>query len=177
MTRSPRVLLLAAAAVAGYLGLASSGAAVAGCGGAAVPHPAPPQGADLSHFETARIRIEVVPLEVWLAETPAQQERGLMFATAEQLAPLPDGTLRGMLFVFPADVIVAFMMRDTFVPLDLAFVRADGTVAEIHPRAPLDLSLQVSGEPVRYALEVTQGLLAARGVGVGDLLAFEPTPP
>jgi uncharacterized membrane protein (UPF0127 family) len=150
-------------------------AVLSSCGGAAPPPP--PAGADLSGLDVARIRIEAVPLQVWLAETPEQQQRGLMFATAEQLAPLPDGTLRGMLFVFPRDVVVAFTMRDTYVPLDLAFVRSDGTLVEVVPRMPLDEALAVSPEPVRYALEVPRDLLADRGVGVGDLLFFETTPP
>jgi uncharacterized membrane protein (UPF0127 family) len=146
-------------------------AAVAGCGSAG-PASTPTGGADLSGFTIAHASVDDVPLALWLAEDPAQQERGLMFASAEQVAPLPDGTLRGMIFLFPVDVVVAITMRDTYVPLDVVFLSADGLLLEIHPRQPLDTSLVVPAVPIRYVLEVPVGLLAARGVGIGDRLLF-----
>lgn len=135
------------------------------CGGAAGA-----SGADLSGFPTARILVGGVEFEVWLATTVAQQARGLMLATEEQLLPLGDGTPRGMLFVFSTEATRSFWMRDTYVPLDLAYARADGTIAEVHQLVPLDETLVVSGEPVQYALEALAGTFAAHGIAPGALI-------
>jgi uncharacterized membrane protein (UPF0127 family) len=134
-----------------------------------------PPGSDLSGFETARISINGLEFEVWLAETAAQQQQGLMFATADQLDPLPDGTPRGMLFVFGSEAFRSFWMRNTFIPLDLAYARSDGVIAETHVLVPLDETPVPSGEPVQYALEVFSGTLAANGIGVGDLILIPPS--
>ena len=73
-----------------------------------------------------------------------------------------------MLFVFPNPAFLSFWMRNTFVPLDLAYIRADGTIAEIHSLTPLDETNVVASEPVQFVLEVNAGVLAAMGIGVGD---------
>jgi uncharacterized membrane protein (UPF0127 family) len=127
-------------------------------------------GADLSGFPTARILVGGVEFEVWLATTFAQQQQGLMNATEEQLEPLPDGTPRGMLFVFATEATRSFWMRDTYVPLDLAYATADGMIVEIHDLAPLDETLVTSGEPVQYALEAPAGTFAAEGIAVGSVI-------
>jgi len=147
---------------------------IASCGsGALTPQiPAGPTGADLSALEQLRIGIDGISFEVWVAETPAEQQRGLKNATPEQLAPLPDGTPRGMLFPFPSDRFVGFVMNDTYVPLDLAFLRSDGVLVEIHALTPLDNTPVTSGQAIRYALEVNAGDLSAHGVGIGDTLAL-----
>ena len=147
---------------------------LASCGGGALEPPTPtgPTGADLSGLQQLRIEIAGVSFEVWVAETPAEQQRGLMNATPEQLAPLPDGTPRGMLFPFPSDRFVGFVMNDTYVPLDLAFLRSDGVLVEIHALTPLDSTPVTSGQAIRYALEVNAGDLSSHGVGIGDTLAL-----
>ena len=124
-------------------------------------------GADLSGFETARLTINGVELEVWLAKTGAQQLQGLRFATDAQLDPLPDGTPRGMLFAFAGEALRSFFMRDTFVPLDLAYATADGTIVAV-------VSLVTSSQPVQFALEVPAGTLAAEGIGLGDVIVIPP---
>ena len=129
-------------------------------------------GSDLSGFAIETITVDGVPIEAWLAETPAQQAQGFMNASEAQLADLPDGTPRGMLFVFPAPTQLSFFMRDTFVALDLAHFRTDGALAETVMLAPLDETPVPSGQPVRYSLEVPAGTLAARGIGVGANLAL-----
>jgi hypothetical protein len=118
--------------------------------------------------------VDGVEVLAWIAETPAQHAQGLMHATAAQLAPLPDGTPRGMLFVFPGPSAVSFTMRDTFVALDLAHFRADGILAEVHALTPLDETPVPAGEPVTYSLEVRSGDLSAHGIGVGDVLVIPP---
>ena len=144
------------------LGLAACG------GGGLVPEAGEPEPHPLDHLEQAVIVIDEEPYLVWLAETPSAQARGLQGITEEQLAPLPDGTERGMLFVFPLDTRPEFWMRDTAVPLDLAFVENDGLVAETHAMEPLDETLVQPAVPVRYALELRGGVFGARGIGKGS---------
>lgn len=144
-------------------GLLPSLLLIAACGsGSRAP------GADLSGFRVERIAVDGVAIETWLAETPAQRAQGLMHATAEQVAPLPGGTPRGMLFLFPAPAILSFWMRDTIVPLDLAYATADGTIVEVHALVPLDLTPVPSSQPVQYALEVPAGTLASMGWAPGS---------
>ncbi len=109
-------------------------------------------------------------IEVWVADTPAKRQQGLQHATPEQLAPTAGGAPRGMLFVFPADIQPSFWMANTFVALDLAGVREDGTISEILALAPLDATAVPMSEPIRLALEVPAGTLDALGAEVGDLV-------
>ena len=137
----------------------------------------PPQGADLTGFRIERRAVGAVPFELWLAATSGQRTQGLMFATTQQVAPLQDGTPRGMLFVFPSDRNVSFFTANTYVPLDIAFIRSDGVIAEIQPLQPLDTTPVGPAEPIRYALEVSQGDFAARGIAVGNVLQLPLTAP
>jgi uncharacterized membrane protein (UPF0127 family) len=130
---------------------------------------------ELEGFASTRLDVGGTTFAVWLAESPAQQSRGLMGVTAAQLAPLDDGTPRGMLFVFVYDARLSFWMRDTAEALDLAYVDARGRIAELHPLEPYDETRVVSAVPVRYALETARGTLAAHAIGVGDLVEL-PAP-
>ncbi|MER3404798.1 MAG: hypothetical protein C4289_06230 [Chloroflexota bacterium] len=98
---------------------------------------------------------------VEIADTPELRALGLM--NREALAED-----HGMLFVFEQDVQVPFWMKDTLIPLSIAFIAADGTIVDIKDMQPLDLSLVYSQAPYRYALEVNQGFFAAHGIGIGD---------
>ena len=149
--------------------LAVLGGLLAACGGSDVVVPV---GADLSGFPTARIEIDGQPFEVWVAETPAQQTQGLMNAAPSQLLPAPDGTPRGMLFVFPSDQLVAFTMKDTWIPLDLAHFSAAGELLEVHELQPLVTTPVWSSQAVRYSLEVRSGDLAAYGLAPGSALSL-----
>ena len=145
------------------------------CGGGS-PEPtfvaAPGNTATLTDFATQRITIGGVDYEAYMAVTPQEQSRGLRFANADELAPLSDGTPRGMLFTFPTDRRVAFVMTNTYIPLDIAFIRGDGTIVEIVPMQPLSDALVWPSEPILFAFEATQGELAAKGVMPGDKLTL-----
>lgn len=117
-----------------------------------------------------------VALELEVASTPAERARGLMFRPE-----LPWN--RGMLFVFEAETTAAFWMRNTSIPLSIAFIAADGTILDVKDMEPLDETPAPPAAPYRYALEVNQGWYAAHGLGPGDrlLLCFaggplEPAP-
>jgi uncharacterized membrane protein (UPF0127 family) len=102
-----------------------------------------------------------VRLEV--AADPAARARGLMGRRQ-----VPEGT--GMVFLYPADVREAFWMKNTLVPLSIAFVAADGrvvSVAEMTPCQADPCPTYAPAGPYRYAVELAAGAFGAAGVGPG----------
>jgi uncharacterized membrane protein (UPF0127 family) len=102
-----------------------------------------------------------------VAATPAERQQGLMFR--RDLAQH-----EGMLFVFQQAATQCFWMRNTPTPLSIAFLRDDGSVANILDMAPHSEAQHCSAEPVRYALEMNQGWFAKRGVKPGFKLKGAP---
>ena len=104
-----------------------------------------------------------VPVGVEIADMDAERQTGLMGRTI-----LPEDT--GMLFVFEGEQTLSFWMRDTLIPLSIAYIDAQGRIVDIQDMQPLDdvPPHYVSAEPARYALEVNQGFFEERGVMVGD---------
>ena len=99
---------------------------------------------------------------VELAVTWPQQERGLMFRKA--LAPN-----EGMLFDFGKEQETSFWMKNTLIPLDMLFIKANGTIARIAANAkPLSEDSIPSYEPVRAVLEIAGGRAAQLGIKPGD---------
>jgi uncharacterized membrane protein (UPF0127 family) len=127
---------------------------------------------DLDSMPTERITIEGHPFEVWLALTAREQTLGLMHVEADELVPTPDGAIRGMLFVFADEQLHAFWMKDTPTPLDIAYLRTDGTIVKIHTMTPFDTSTYPSVEPAQFALEVPAGSFADLGIEEGDTAAI-----
>ncbi len=106
--------------------------------------------------------------DVYLASTSAQRARGLMF-----VKDLPATT--GMLFVYEADDFISMWMKNTYIPLDMLFVRADGTVASIaRDTEPLSLRSVVSDEPVRFVLELNAGTTERLHIDAASYLHWEP---
>jgi len=102
---------------------------------------------------------------VEVAATPDQQERGLMFR--KSLAPD-----RGMIFPYEPPQDVAFWMKNTWIPLDIVFIRSDGTIARITNAQPMNLDPLPSGEPVSAVLEIGGGRAAALGIKPGDVASW-----
>jgi uncharacterized protein len=102
---------------------------------------------------------------VEVAATPQQQERGLMFR--KSLA----GD-RGMIFPYSPAQEVAFWMKNTLIPLDIIFIRTDGTIARITKAKPMDETPLPSGEPVATVLEIRGGRAAELGIKVGDVASW-----
>jgi uncharacterized membrane protein (UPF0127 family) len=99
----------------------------------------------------------------YIADTDVTREFGLMNITE---ADLPVD--RGMIFVFDQDRLLSFWMRNTVIPLDIAYIRSDGTIVKTHTMQPLDERGYPSIEPARFALEVRAGQFAQWGVQAGD---------
>ena len=123
---------------------------------------------NLAEMATARMSIKGHPFEVWLARSNSEITLGLMRVTEEELASTADGADRGMLFVFAREQQLGFWMHNTITPLDIAYIRADGTIVKTHTMVPLDTSTYPSVEPAMYALEIRAGRLAELGIFEGD---------
>jgi uncharacterized membrane protein (UPF0127 family) len=104
-----------------------------------------------------------VEVRVEIADNDAERARGLMGRTAL-------GEDRGMLFVFDEEQPLSFWMKNTLIPLSIAFMDSEGRIVDIQDMKPLDDDPPhyVSAEPARYALEVNQGFFEERVVEVGD---------
>ncbi len=104
---------------------------------------------------------ERVPVQVEIADTPEERQTGLMGRTA-----LAEDA--GMLFVFDEEQTLSFWMKDTLIPLSIAYINAEGRIVDIQDMQPLDETPHPSAEPALYALEVNQGFFLERGVMVGN---------
>ncbi len=134
--------------------------------------PAPEAGTPETTLEISNALGEVVPVRVEVADTDTEKRRGLMERT--ELAE--DA---GILFVFGGEQQVPFTMRNTQLPLSIAFINAQGIIVDILDMQPLDETTPyASAAPYQYALEVNQGFFAQRGIEVGNLvelpLLFDP---
>lgn len=138
--------------------------AIVGCA------PAPARSADAQADALASTRVPltirtakgVVAYQVEVARTGQEQARGLMYRTS-----LPDHG--GMIFPMVPPRMASFWMKNTYIPLDMLFVRADGTIARIAANTvPEDLTPVDSGEPVAAVLEIIGGGAAANGIAEGD---------
>ncbi len=108
-----------------------------------------------------------IPVQVEVADTDQSRSRGLMYRKA-----VPEGT--GMLFVFDRDQILTFWMKNTLVPLSIAYISSEGRIIDILDMEPESLKPVVSSRSVRYALEVPQGYFTKIGIQVGDRLTGLP---
>jgi uncharacterized protein len=102
-----------------------------------------------------------------MAMTPEQRTTGLM----HRFSLKPD---HGMIFVFERPEPQAFWMKDTFIPLSIAFIGADGRIVNILDMAPRDERSHWSSGPAQYALEMRKGWFADHGIGPGDLVEGLP---
>lgn len=103
---------------------------------------------------------------VEVARTTAQQARGLMFRSE-----LSDNA--GMIFPFPEPRVASFWMKNTVIPLDIIFVRANGTIESIADNTiPYSMIPVESGEPVSAVLELRGGLAAELGIAAGDTVKW-----
>ena len=78
------------------------------------------------------------------------------------------GADRGMIFPYDPPQNVAFWMKNTLIPLDMVFIRADGTIARIVTAKPLDLTAVPAGEPIACVLEIRGGRASELGIREGD---------
>ncbi|MDT4826398.1 putative ACR [compost metagenome] len=122
----------------------------------------------------AQAALPVVPLSAGMyaiqaevAATPAAREQGLMY----RKSMAPNG---GMLFVFEQKAGHCFWMRNTELPLSIAFLADDGTIVNIEDMAPRSENNHCPKAAIRYALEMNQGWFAQKGIRAGAKIGGLP---
>jgi len=125
---------------------------------------------DLDAFPKAGLDVrtarETHHFDIWIAETPRQQQQGLMF-----VRDLP--AARGMLFVAKEPRVFDMWMRNTYIPLDMVFIGADGRISSIAANTtPHSLAIVSSKVPVGAILELKGGEAARRALHAGDKVVW-----
>lgn len=123
------------------------------------------QTAQAVEFERARVQVNSIELEVEYALTFEQRATGLM----HRKSMCSDC---GMLFKYSRERVASMWMKNTYIPLDVAFVDQDGKIIDIKTMKPLDLTSVSSTKKVLYALEMNQGWFEKNGVKEGHFISF-----
>ncbi len=143
--------------------------AIAGCGNAGSEATARTASASTVPLTISTAASKHV-FRVEVARTETQQERGLMFRS--HLAP--DA---GMIFPMDPPRMASFWMKNTIIPLDMIFIRADGSIARIAAQTvPYSLAPVSSGEPVAAVLEIAGGRAAELGINEDDKVVWTDKP-
>jgi uncharacterized protein len=109
--------------------------------------------------------------DVWVADTPARSEQGLMF-----VSDLPEGA--GMVFPLVPPRIEQMWMKNTYIELDMLFVNAAGRISKITPHArPLSLDTLSSDAPVSAVVELRGGEAEKLALSLGDLVSWKRPDP
>ena len=116
-----------------------------------------------AELPTRTLTVREQKFVVEVAATPETRATGLM----HRFSLRPD---HGMLFVFEAPQPLAFYMRNTYIPLSIAFLDARGRIINIEEMQPKDESTHWSKGMAMYAIEMRQGWFAAKGIGAGDVV-------
>ena len=115
----------------------------------------------------AKIKIGTQIFQIEVARTDAQQEKGLM-----ERDSMPDD--HGMIFIFPAEHLQSFWMKNTRFPLDIVFLDGSGKVVSIRSMKAYDITPTSSDAPAQYAIEIQKGAASACGVKIGDAVTIPP---
>ena len=125
------------------------------------------QAAPQPRLETTTLRAGMHLIQAELARTDQQQEIGLMMR-AEMAAH------EGMLFVFRDKAPRCFWMRNTLLPLTIAFIDDDGRIVNLADMKPRSEDSHCAAKPVRFALEMNQGWFSKRNIAAGYRLEGAP---
>lgn len=155
--------------------VALTSALLAGCAGGGVDE-VPSLHPRIDDWPKTRVEVvtdgEVFEVAALVAASPDERQRGL-----QEVEELPEGV--GMLFLFDRDRTTGFWMKDTLVPLEIAFATVDGEIVEVLSMEPCEAEpceVYAPDEPYRAALEVPDGWLAKRSVAAGDRLVWAEVP-
>ena len=132
--------------------------------------PAPTALLELDTFPRSTLTISsasgVQRFDIWIADTPQRETQGLMF-----VRDLPAS--QGMLFVNTPPRPMSMWMKNTYIPLDMVFIRADGIVHRIEARTePLSETVVSSGGPMAAVLELAGGAAERLGLKPGDKVIY-----
>jgi len=156
MPRCIAIFLIALTAVIGGCKQSPAGAS-----GKTAATPVQPPGRPQPKLPTMKLWLGAHEIVAELATTPKQHETGMMFRTNM-------GTMEGMLFIFEWSEQRAFWMKNTILPLDVAYIDPAGLIREIHPLQPLNENPAPSQTAdIQYVLEMNQGWFSNHNVTVG----------
>lgn len=122
----------------------------------------------IAHSQSSlKIPLYIHQKEIWVevAKTPEERSRGLM--GRKHL-----GKDEGMLFIFETEDYHGFWMKNTLIPLSIAFLDRDCQIVWITDMKPLTLDSHVPPNPIRYALEMNKGWFSSNGIKAGDVVRF-----
>ncbi len=105
--------------------------------------------------------------EVWVEVAENDEDRGRGLMGRKSL-----GRNEGMLFIFESEGYHGFWMKNTLLPLSIAFIDREGTIVEITDMEPLTLTTHDPPKPILYALEMNKGWFGANGIKAGDRVRF-----
>jgi uncharacterized protein len=126
------------------------------------------QGQPQMNLPVVQLQAGMHSIRAQVATTPDQRATGLMFRR-----DMPQH--EGMLFVFDQASMQCFWMKNTLIPLSIAFIADDGAIVNLREMQPGDVETRnCSDRPVRYALEMNQGWFAKKGIKPGFKLAGTP---
>jgi len=125
-------------------------------------------GSHAAELPTAPLTIGTHKLTAEVATAPEQRSLGLM----NRFSLKPD---HGMLFVFERNETLSFWMKNTYIPLSIAFIAPDGHIVNIEDMKPQTEETHWSRGPAMYALEMKKGWFAERGIGPGAVVKGIPT--
>lgn len=129
----------------------------------------PPGGRAPDDFPRVQLHTGDLVIDAAVAANPTDRKRGLMYRT--QLAPN-----EGMLFVYNVDAVHCFWMKNTQIPLAIAFMRGDGTITDIDEMQAETTDHHCARNDGLYALEMNQGWFQANGIGPGMKIDSLPQP-
>ncbi|MES2785962.1 MAG: DUF192 domain-containing protein [Pseudomonadota bacterium] len=134
---------------------------------AVVTAPALAQDAPQMNLPRIKLSAGMHQIEAQVAQTSEQRQTGLMHRRE-----MPQH--EGMLFIFEQPTQQCFWMKNTLLPLAIAFVADDGTIVNIDEMKPQTLDSHCSTRPVRYVLEMNTGWFGKKGIKAGAKLTGEP---
>ncbi len=115
--------------------------------------------------ELVPLRVGGIEVQVELADDADERQRGLMYRESLE-------ENQGMLFAYPEERTLGFWMKNTLIPLDIAYIDREGRIVDIQQMEPQSTETHNSAAPAMYALEMNQGWFEANGVRVGDMIEF-----
>ncbi len=132
--------------------------------GQAAPADNPLRMHQLRDLVTASVRIHDHTFRLWVMDTESKRAEGMMHLRDQDFADD-----QGMIFVFKRAQPQRFWMQNTYVPLDIAYTDADGTINSIYTMKAFDTETNYSSaRPSMYVIELRAGMMKKKGIRVGD---------
>ena len=120
-------------------------------------------------FDEIRMVLKGIEVVVEVADEPHERQLGLMYRKE-----MPDN--KGMIFVYSKESVRSFWMKNTYIPLSIAFLSKEGVVLSVKRMKPMDLTPISSVYPAQYALEMNQGWFKRHEIEVGYQVGGLPMP-